>query len=246
MSETYSEIAVLRAALAASEARASAAEGALLAATSELAQVQAVVSASEDMIRHLRLQIAKLRREQFGHSAERHARLIEQPEMQLEDIETDIADDKAKAEATSPKMAVVAFERRRPARKPLPEHLPRERVVIEAPTSCTCCGSARIVKMGEDITETLEVIPRQWKVVQTVREKFTCRDCEKISQPPAPFHPTPRGWAQSAGNGFVREVWPAPTPEPAGRTLCQGRGRYQPFDVSRSGRSLRGRAAADP
>jgi hypothetical protein len=51
----------------------------------------------------------------------------------------------------------------------------RERVVIEAPTSCSCCGSDRIVKMGEDITETLEVIPRQWKVIQTVREKFTCR-----------------------------------------------------------------------
>ena len=49
--------------------------------------------------------------------------------------------------------------------------------------------------MGEDITETLEVIPRQWKVIQTVREKFTCRACEKITQPPAPFHPIPRGWA---------------------------------------------------
>ena len=49
--------------------------------------------------------------------------------------------------------------------------------------------------MGEDITETLEVVPRQWKVIQTVREKFTCRACEKISQPPAPFHPIPRGWA---------------------------------------------------
>jgi transposase len=73
--------------------------------------------------------------------------------------------------------------------------LPRERVVVEAPTTCTCCGSDRIVKMGEDITETLEVIPRQWKVIQTVREKFTCRACEKISQPPAPFHTIPRGWA---------------------------------------------------
>ncbi|CAM5492354.1 hypothetical protein ATER59S_03473 [Aquamicrobium terrae] len=77
MSETASEIAVLRAALAAAEARASAAEGALVVAKGELTQVQAIVSASEDMIRHLRLQIAKLRREQYGHSAERHARLIE-------------------------------------------------------------------------------------------------------------------------------------------------------------------------
>ena len=58
-----------------------------------------------------------------------------------------------------------------------------------------CCGSDRLSKLGEDITETLEVIPRSWKVVQTVREKFTCRDCEKISQAPAPFHVTPRGWA---------------------------------------------------
>ena len=68
-------------------------------------------------------------------------------------------------------------------------------MVIEALAACSCCGSDRIVKMGEDITETLEMIPRQWKVIQTVREKFTCRACERISQPPAPFHATPRGWA---------------------------------------------------
>ena len=188
MSETPSEIAVLRAALAEAEARAAAAE-------EELTQARAVVSASDAMIRHLQLQIAKLRREQFGHSAERHARLIEQLEMQLEDLETDLGQDRAKTDAAVAKTTVAAFERRRPARKPFPEHLPRERVVVEAPAACTCCGSTRIVKMGEDITETLEVIPRQWKVIQTVREKFTCRECEKISQPPAPFHPTPRGWA---------------------------------------------------
>lgn len=70
---------------------------------------------------------------------------------------------------------------------------PRERVVIEAPISCSCCGSDRIVKMGEDVTETLELISRQWKVIQMVRKKFTCRSCEKISQPPAPFHAILRG-----------------------------------------------------
>ena len=188
MSETTSEIAVLRAALADAEARATAAER-------ELTQSRAVISASDDMIRHLRLEIAKLRREQFGPSSERRARLIEQLEMQLEDLETDIAADRVKAEAEAPRSVVDAFERRRPSRKPFPQHLPRERVVVEALAACTCCGSGRIVKMGEDITETLEIIPRRWKVIQTVREKFTCRDCEKISQPPAPFHPTPRGWA---------------------------------------------------
>ena len=188
MSDAASEIARLRAALAATEARAAAAE-------SELAQTRAMVSTSEAMIKHLRLEIAKLRREQYGHSSERRARLIDQMELQLEELEAAATEDEIAAEKVAKTTTVSGFERRRPARKPFPEHLPRERVVIEAPTSCTCCGSDRIVKMGEDITETLDVIPRQWKVIQTVREKFTCRQCEKISQPPAPFHPTPRGWA---------------------------------------------------
>lgn len=65
--------------------------------------------------------------------------------------------------------------------------------MVAAPTQCACCGSARLAKLGEDITETLEGIPRRFKVIQTVREKFTCRDCEKISQPPAPFHVIARG-----------------------------------------------------
>ncbi len=188
MSDAAFEIARLRAALAASEARAEAAE-------SELAQTRAVVSTSEAVIKHLRLEIAKLRRDQYGHSSERRARLIDQMELQLEELEAAATEDEIAAEKVVKTTSVAGFERRRPVRKPFPDHLPRERVVIDAPTACSCCGSDRIVKMGEDITETLEVIPRQWKVIQTVREKFTCRACEKISQPPAPFHPTPRGWA---------------------------------------------------
>jgi len=70
-------------------------------------------------------------------------------------------------------------------------------VVIEPPTACDCCGGKRLRKLGEDVTKTLESIPRQWKVIETVREKFTCRDCEKISQAPAPFHVIARGWAGS-------------------------------------------------
>ena len=68
-------------------------------------------------------------------------------------------------------------------------------VIEPAPTTCLCCGGARLRKLSEDVTETLEVVPRSWKVIQHVREKFTCRDCEKISQAPAPFHVVPRGWA---------------------------------------------------
>lgn len=165
-------------------------------AEARLANAQARASATEAMIAHLKLQIAKLKREQYGPSAERTRRLLEQMELQLEDLEADAGEDDLAAEAAVQKTTnVTAFERKRPARKPFPEHLPRERVVVPAPCSCPACGGARLSKLGEDVTETLEVIPRQWKVIQTVREKFSCRDCEKITQPPAPFHVVSRGWA---------------------------------------------------
>lgn len=191
MSNAALEIARLSAALAAQTARAQAAEA-------ELAQARALASCTEAMIQELKLEIAKLRRDKYGISSERRARLIDQLELQLEELETAATEDALAAEeaaAADMTSTVHTFTRRKPVRKPFPEHLPRERVVIEAPTSCACCGSERIVKMGEDVTNTLEVIPRQWKVIQTVREKFTCRACEKISQPPAPFHAIPRGWA---------------------------------------------------
>jgi transposase len=97
---------------------------------------------------------------------------------------------------------VKGFERKKPVRAPLPAHLPRERVVIPAPCSCPSCGG-KLAKLGEDVTETLEVIPRQWKVIQTVREKFTCRTCETITQAPAPFHPIARG---RAGAGLLAMI----------------------------------------
>ena len=110
-----------------------------------------------------------------------------------EELEASAAEDEAGAVPTGT-TSVVSFTRKRPVRAPLPAHLPRERVVIAAPSACPCCGG-KLAKLGEDITETLEVVPRQWKVIQTVREKFTCRRCEKITQPPAPFHPIARARA---------------------------------------------------
>lgn len=159
------------------------------------ARAQAVNSHSEALIARLKLEIEKLKREIHGHRSERKARLLEQLELQLEELEADAAQDELAAEVSARSSTVKAFERRRPSKKPFPEHLPRERVVVAAQESCPCCGSAKLAKLGEDVTETLEVIPRQWKVIQTVREKFTCRECEKITQPPAPFHVTPRGFA---------------------------------------------------
>ena len=83
----------------------------------------------------------------------------------------------------------------RAERDTFPDHLPRERVVIDPPTTCECCGGNRLRKLSEDVTRTLETTPRRWKVIETVREKFSCRDCETISQAPAPFHVIPRAWA---------------------------------------------------
>src|SRR5467141_2184864 len=162
----------------------------------EAANAQADLSSSEALNAHLKLEIEKLRRELYGSRSERKARLLAQMELQLEDLEAAATEDELAAEKAAAKTQTVKlFQRKRPSRKPFPEHLPRERVVIAAPGSCACCGSGRLSKLGEDITETLEVIPRQWKVIQTVREKFSCRECEKITQPPAPFHVTPRGFA---------------------------------------------------
>jgi transposase len=162
----------------------------------ELAVAKAKVSDDQALIAHQRLQIEKLTRQLYGKHSERSVRLIDQMELGFEELESSATEDEVAAESAVAKTTnVVAFTRKRPARQPFPEHLPRERVVEPGPVTCLCCGSARLRKLGEDITETLEVIPRQWKVIQHVREKFTCRDCEKISQAPAPFHVIARGWA---------------------------------------------------
>ena len=111
------------------------------------------------------------------------------------ELVTTASEDELAAQAAAAKaQSVRAFTRKRPVRKPWPDGIEHERVVIEAPTNCACCGGSRLAKIGEDVTKTLEEIPRRFKVIETVREKFTCRDCEKISQPPAPFHATPRGF----------------------------------------------------
>ncbi len=171
------------------------AEADLAHAKADAAHAQAVQSSSEALIAALKLEIEKLRRQLYGNRSERKARLLDQLELQLEELEAAASEDELASENASQSASVAPHRRKRPARKPFPDHLVRERVVIAAPSSCSCCGSDKLSKLGEDITETLEVIPRQWKVIQTVREKFTCRVCEKISQPPAPFHVTPRGFA---------------------------------------------------
>lgn len=156
-------------------------------------------------IERLKLEIARLRHARFGRSAERHAR-IEQLELRLAELEETVA--AAEAFEPAPRDGESALEqhpiiRRKPARRPLPEHLPRTRIVYPAPASCPCCGETDLSWLGEDVTETLERLPARWLVIQHVREKVACRGCETISQAPAPFHAITRG---RAGPELLAEV----------------------------------------
>jgi transposase len=158
-------------------------------------QAEARASGAEAMVAYLKLLIAKMKRDRFGQSAERGRKLLDQLELQLEELEASATEDEVAAGSPEPDpTSVRSLIHKKPVRAPLPGHLPRERVVVPAPPCCPCCGG-KLVKLGEDVTETLEVVPRQWKVIQTVREKFSCRSCEKITQPPAPFHVIPRARA---------------------------------------------------
>jgi transposase len=179
------DVETLRAALAAErEAR--------LAAEARASGAEARAVGAEAMITHLKLVIAKLRHDKFGASSERGRKLLDQLELELGELVATAAEDATRAE--NPAGTRPGAPPRKPSRGPLPAHLPRERVVLPSPAACPCCGG-KLSKLGEDVTETLEVIPRSWKVIQTVREKFSCRACEHITQPPAPFHPIARGRA---------------------------------------------------
>ena len=157
-----------------------------------LAEARAKLSGAVALIAHLQLEIAKLRREHFGPRSERSQRLLDQMELQLEELVAAVGEDEARAETAD--VEVRSFTRQA-ARRNFPAHLLRRRVVHPAPTACPCCGGTKLSKIGEDITETLDVVPRQWFVTEHVREKFSCRACEKITQPPAPFHAIARGFA---------------------------------------------------
>jgi transposase len=194
--DTANDIEVLKAALLIAQDKLVAEASRAVRAEAELAVARAKASDDEALIAHLKLQIEKLNRDRYGPRSERTARLLDQLELTLEELETAATEDEIAAEMSAAKATKVAsFTRQRPSRKPFPDHLPRERVMVPGPVACACCGGTRLSKLGEDITETLEVIPKSWKVIRHVREKFSCRACEAITQPPAPSHPIARGRA---------------------------------------------------
>ena len=148
-------------------------------------------------IEKLKLEIARLRRMQFGRSSEKLGEQIEQLELIVEDLEA--------SQAQLPRAArpPASKERHKPARKPLPAHLPREDVEHTLAGDCPQCGGSQIERIGEDVSEMLEFVPEHFKVIRHVRPKYVCACCAKIVQRPAPSRPIAQG---VAGPGLLARV----------------------------------------
>ena len=170
---------------------------ALADARRDLVQSRTGLISATLMIEKLKVELARLRRDTYGASSERLAR-IDQLELQLEDLEATLA-------VTTPTRAEAPT--RKPVRRPLPDHLPREDVVHEpelAGEGCACpaCGG-RLARLGEDATEELEYVPASFRVIRHVRPKYACRTCEKVHQAPMPSRPIERG---RPGPGLLAQV----------------------------------------
>src|SRR5688572_25127079 len=151
-----------------------AAESELSHARAEAANAQADLTSTEALIAHLKLAIEKLRRELYGTRSERKARLLDQMELKLEELEAAASEDERAAQQASTE-AVRSFERRRPRRRPFPDHLPRERVVIAAPQTCPCCGSAGCPTPVGDMSEPPRGTPRGGRRLSTCATPSGCR-----------------------------------------------------------------------
>jgi transposase len=148
-------------------------------------------------IEKLKIELARLKRMQFGRSSEQLDQTIAQLELSLEELEA------SESELLAPScVSVPAVEKAKPARRALPESLPRETIIHEAPCNCPACGGL-LRAMGEDIAEVLEYVPSRFKVIRHVRPKFSCALCQQIVQMPAPERPIARGLA---GPGLLAHV----------------------------------------
>src|SRR5208283_4951930 len=165
-----------------------------------LAQHEQLLSRDNE-IEHLKLLLAKLRRMQFGRKSEKLERQIEQLELRLDELEATQA--KKAAPSQTPAAAIPTVSTAKSARRPLPEHLPRE--VKNYPPkqkACPDCGG-ELKSLGEDVSEILEYIPAHFKVIQQLRPKLACACCERIVQAQAPSRPIERG---VAGPGLLAHV----------------------------------------
>jgi transposase len=162
-----------------------------------LAQQQELASRDTE-IDNLKLLILKLKRMQFGRKSEKLDKQIEQLELRLEDLEAS----QPVHIPTEPSIAQTPAARK-PARRSLPEQLPREtETYLPKHEACPDCGG-QLRLLGEDVSEILEYVPARFKVIRQVRPKLSCGRCERIVQEPAPSRPIDRGLA---GPGLLAHV----------------------------------------
>src|SRR5882672_1161087 len=175
----------------------------------ELAAAVARASGAEALIAHMKLVIAKLRREQYGQSSERGRKVLDQLELQLEELEAETSENAIAAEDKAAGVAVKSFARQRPVRAPLPAHLPRERAIIPAPCACPVCGG-RLAKLGEDITETMEGDPDGAGEVHLpiLREDHPATGA-------VPCHCPRPCWSEPTGDDPLCQIRPAPAAQSA-------------------------------
>jgi transposase len=163
-----------------------------------LAQQEELASRDTE-IDNLKLLILKLKRMQFGRKSEKLDKQIGQLELRLEDLEANQAA-RIKSEPTI-RQAPPGVNK--PARKPLPEQLPREtETYLPKQQECPGCGG-QLRLLGEDVSEILEYVPSRFKVIRQVRPKLSCGGCERILQEPAPSRAIDRGLA---GPGLLAHV----------------------------------------
>ena len=199
------EIGTTRAALQERDAQIVARDAQLVERDAQLEQRDAALATKQaeavylqTWIEKLKLEIARLRRMQFGRSSERLAERIDQLELIVEDLEA------TQAQLPGKVPAVKAKDREKPARKPLPDHLLRESVEhAPAAKGCPSCGGTKLTRIGEDASEMLEFVPEHFKVIRHVRPKYVCACCATITQAPAPSRPIAQGLA---GPGLLARV----------------------------------------
>ena len=170
----------------------------VLAQRALIASTQASLRERDLEIEKLKIELARLKRMQFGRSSEQLDQQIAQLELTLEELEASESESviPTVASATPPK------ERTPPVRRPLPAHLPREIVMHTSECRCPGCGGT-LRPLGADVAEVLEYVPARFKVIRHVRPKLTCTACATIVQTPAPARPIARGLA---GPGLLAHV----------------------------------------
>ena len=161
--------------------------------------LKAVIARQQREIADFQLWVAKLRRQQFGRRSERAGTLLNQLELQLEELETGVAEFDARIEPVTPRPATASA----PASRALPAHLPRDVHRHHSETTvCPDCGGP-LKPLGEDVSERLEYVPSHFRVIRHIRPEQACGRCDRIVQALAPSRPIARGLA---GPGLLAHV----------------------------------------